>query len=87
MQQHADGQRRWRPGLCLRWFRLWWLRRAVWRLAELCVVALSGPLVARVAAAPDTPAPWRGGAVAVDPYAFAALFVPAVLLKRTGKGY
>uniref|UniRef100_A0A0E0KR48 Uncharacterized protein n=1 Tax=Oryza punctata TaxID=4537 RepID=A0A0E0KR48_ORYPU len=72
-------------GLCLRRLRLRWLRRAVWRLAELCVAALSGPLGA---AAPDAPAPWRGGAaVAVDPYAFAAPFVPAVLLKRAGKGY
>ena len=28
---------------------------AVWRLAELCVVALSGPLVAGAAAAPSSP--------------------------------
>ncbi|KAF0890269.1 hypothetical protein E2562_002683 [Oryza meyeriana var. granulata] len=69
-----------RGGLCLRRLRLRWLRRAVWRLAELCVAALSGPL-----GVPDPPAPWRGGAV--DPYAFAAPFVPAVLLKRAGKGY
>uniref|UniRef100_A0A0E0EUG8 Uncharacterized protein n=1 Tax=Oryza meridionalis TaxID=40149 RepID=A0A0E0EUG8_9ORYZ len=74
-------------GLCLRRFRLRWLRHAVWRLVELCVVALSGPLVARVAAVPNTPAPWRGGTVAVDPYAFAVPFIPAVLLKRTGKCY
>nr|XP_015635331.2 uncharacterized protein LOC107277379 [Oryza sativa Japonica Group] len=76
-------------GLCLRRLRLRWLRRAVWRLAELCVAALSGPLGAgAAAAATDATSPWGGGAaVAVDPYAFAAPFVPAVLLKRAGKGY
>lgn len=58
---------------------------AVWRLAELCVVALSGPLVAGAAAAPDAPVPCA--VVAVDSYAFAAPFVPAVLLKRARKGY
>uniref|UniRef100_A0A0E0DDH3 Uncharacterized protein n=1 Tax=Oryza meridionalis TaxID=40149 RepID=A0A0E0DDH3_9ORYZ len=81
----ADAATRGWAAACLRRFRLRWLRHAVWRLAELCVGALSGPLVAT--AAPDTPAPWRGGAVVVDPYAFAAPFVLAVLLKRMGKGY
>ncbi|BAS74133.1 Os01g0727200 [Oryza sativa Japonica Group] len=58
MQQREDGRRRWRPRAvptsaqapvapprC----------GAVWRLAELCVVALSGPLVAGAAAAPSSP--------------------------------
>uniref|UniRef100_A0A0D9W5I4 Uncharacterized protein n=1 Tax=Leersia perrieri TaxID=77586 RepID=A0A0D9W5I4_9ORYZ len=68
-----------RGGLCLRRIRLRWLRRAVWRLAEFCAAALSAPLGAAAAS------PWKGAAV--DPYAFAAPFVPAMLLKRPGKGF
>ncbi|XP_062185547.1 uncharacterized protein LOC133889103 [Phragmites australis] len=51
-----------------------WLRRSVWRLAELCAAALSGhPGGPRAPA----PAPWTG----VEPY-FAAPFVPVALMKR-----
>ncbi|KAG8064676.1 hypothetical protein GUJ93_ZPchr0004g40229 [Zizania palustris] len=57
--------------------RLGWLRRAVWRLAELCVASLSRPL-----GVPDTPPPWTG----IEPY-FAAPFLPAVLVRRAGKDY
>ncbi|KAG8082242.1 hypothetical protein GUJ93_ZPchr0014g46741 [Zizania palustris] len=58
--------------------RLRWLRRAAWRLAELCVAALSGPL-----GVPDAPPPpWRG----VESY-FAAPFLPAVLMRRAGKDH
>ncbi|KAL5213642.1 hypothetical protein ABZP36_002794 [Zizania latifolia] len=65
-------------GLCVRrLIRLLWLRRAVCRLAELCVAALSGPL-----GVPDAPPPWTG----VEPY-FAAPFLPAVLVRRAGKDY
>ncbi|CAL5027255.1 unnamed protein product [Urochloa decumbens] len=53
-----------------------WLRRAVWRLAELCVAALSGPQPAGAPAACAHP-PWTG----VEPY-FAAPFVPVARMKR-----
>ncbi|GJN02805.1 hypothetical protein PR202_ga20191 [Eleusine coracana subsp. coracana] len=68
-------QARGRGGLRLRR----WLSRAVWRLAELCVAALSsGPPSgggARVASAKT--APWAG----IEP-CFAAPFVPVALMKR-----
>lgn len=56
-------------GLRLRRF----LRRAVWRLAELCVAALSG----HPGAPPGAHPPWAG----VEPY-FAAPFVPVARMKR-----
>ncbi|XP_062224786.1 uncharacterized protein LOC133923517 [Phragmites australis] len=52
----------------------WWLRRAVWRLAELCcVAALPGH-----PGGPTAPASWAG----VEPH-FAAPFVPVALMKRS----
>ncbi|XP_002447914.1 uncharacterized protein LOC8075869 [Sorghum bicolor] len=58
-----------------------WLRRAAWRLAELCVAALSGQ---GLPGAPPRPSaahhpPWTG----VEPY-FAAPFVPVARMKRAG---
>ncbi|CAL5068055.1 unnamed protein product [Urochloa decumbens] len=53
-----------------------WLRRAVWRLAELCVAALSGPQPAGAPPASAHP-PWTG----VEPF-FAAPFVPVARMKR-----
>ncbi|KAL6838358.1 hypothetical protein ACP4OV_031862 [Aristida adscensionis] len=51
-----------------------WLRRALWRLAELCAAALSGhPGV------PSAPAPFTG----VEAY-FAAPFVPVAVMTRAG---
>ncbi|KAL6652662.1 hypothetical protein ACP70R_011587 [Stipagrostis hirtigluma subsp. patula] len=52
-----------------------WLRRAVWRLAELCAAALSG----HPAVPSSAPASWTG----VEPY-FAAPFVPVAIMKRAG---
>ncbi|OEL28751.1 hypothetical protein BAE44_0010230 [Dichanthelium oligosanthes] len=52
-----------------------WLRRAVWRLAELCVAALSG----HPGVPPSAHPPWTG----VEPY-FAAPFVPVARMKRAG---
>lgn len=55
-----------------------WLSRAVWRLAELCVAALSsGAPSGRVASAEAPPQPWAG----IEP-CFAAPFVPVALMKR-----
>lgn len=51
-----------------------WLRRAAWRLAELCVAALSGHPGAPPSAAHP---PWTG----VEP-CFAAPFVPVARMKR-----
>ncbi|XP_025825908.1 uncharacterized protein LOC112901254 [Panicum hallii] len=53
-----------------------WLRRAVWRLAELCVAALAGHHPAG-APPPCAHPPWTG----VEPY-FAAPFVPVARMKR-----
>ncbi|CAD6260752.1 unnamed protein product [Miscanthus lutarioriparius] len=56
-----------------------WLRRAAWRLAALCVAALSGQ---GHPGAPPSAAhhpPWTG----VEPY-FAAPFVPVARMKRAG---
>ncbi|CAN6235137.1 unnamed protein product [Urochloa humidicola] len=57
-----------------------WLRRAVWRLAELCVAALSSQHPAGAPAASAHP-PWTG----VEPY-FAAPFVPVARMKRAAAG-
>ncbi|CAN6248805.1 unnamed protein product [Urochloa humidicola] len=56
-----------------------WLRRAVWRLAELCVAALSGHH--HPAASGGAHPPWTG----VEPY-FAAPFVPVARMKRAAGG-
>jgi hypothetical protein len=55
-----------------------WLRRAVWRLAELCVAALSsgGPGAAKA----SDPTPWAG----IEP-CFAAPFVPVAAMVRRSK--
>ena len=57
--------------------KLPWLRSAMWRLAELCVAALSGP---PAPGTQDAPRSWTG----VEP-CFAAPFVPAVLVRRAGQ--
>ncbi|CAN6241602.1 unnamed protein product [Urochloa humidicola] len=57
-----------------------WLRRAVWRLAELCVAALSGHHHHHTAASGAAP-PWTG----VESY-FAAPFVPVARMKRAAGG-
>ncbi|CAM0904484.1 unnamed protein product [Alopecurus aequalis] len=65
-------------GLCCtlrRRIKLPWLRSAMWRLAELCVAALSGP-----PGTPDAAPSWTG----VEP-CYAAPFVPAVLVRRAGQ--
>ncbi|TKW04609.1 hypothetical protein SEVIR_7G120900v4 [Setaria viridis] len=54
-----------------------WLRRAVWRLAELCVAALSSGHHPAGAPAASAHPPWTG----VEPY-FAAPFVPIARMKR-----
>jgi hypothetical protein len=58
-----------------------WLRRAAWRLAELCVAALSSghyhPAGAPAAAGGSGHPSWTG----VEPY-FAAPFVPVARMKR-----
>ncbi|GJN27482.1 hypothetical protein PR202_gb15510 [Eleusine coracana subsp. coracana] len=67
-------QARGRGGLRLRR----WLSRAVWRLAELCVAALSsGPPSGGGRVASAKTAPWAG----IEP-CFAAPFVPVALMKR-----
>ena len=57
-----------------------WLRRAAWRLAELCVAALAGHHPAG-APPPCAHPPWTG----VEPY-FAAPFVPVARMKRAAAG-
>ncbi|CAD6263567.1 unnamed protein product [Miscanthus lutarioriparius] len=56
-----------------------WLRRAAWRLAELCVAALSGQGHPGAAPSAAHHPPWTG----VEPY-FAAPFVPVARMKRAG---
>uniref|UniRef100_A0A0D3ETK5 Uncharacterized protein n=1 Tax=Oryza barthii TaxID=65489 RepID=A0A0D3ETK5_9ORYZ len=72
MQQREDGRRRWRP-------------RAVPTSAQAPVAPPRCGAVWRLAELCDAPVPCA--VVAVDSYAFAAPFVPAVLLKRARKGY
>lgn len=73
----GPGSRVRRHGRCLRLRR--WLRRAAWRLAALCVAALSGQGHPGTAPSAAHHPPWTG----VEPY-FAAPFVPVARMKRAG---